>query len=300
MYNYSFTKASQLAVLANKHQVSMGEITIRQAMGEQNLSRDKVIYGMNKRLGIIRESIQKGFKISSRSKSGLSGGDAQKMAVYQDEQGLLSPVQIKAASYALSIMETNALFGRIVALPTAGSAGVVPAVLLAVAEQLKSTDEQIIEALFCAAGIGIVAGENSMLAGATGGCQAEVGNAAAMAAVSVTQLRGGDPGQALDAGAICLKSMLGLVCDPIAGLVECPCVKRNVISSANALMASELAMAGIKSNVPLDEVILALHEIGTKLSPKYRETARGGLATTQTGEEVRNNMYAKEKYCSTL
>lgn len=224
---------------------------------------------------------------SSRSASGLVGGEAQKLRSRMDRGemmsgGFMSGVMEKA----LAVAANNACMRRIVAAPTAGSCGVLPAVLLTFQKERGVSDEKMTEALYVAAGIGGVIGTRACLAGAQGGCQAEIGSASAMAAGALAYLDGGDNDQIIHAAALALKGLLGLACDPVAGLVEVPCVKRNVIGSVNAVAAADMARAGIVSRIPPDEVIDAMRAIGAKMPPEIRETGIGGLAGTKTGQEI--------------
>jgi len=192
-----------------------------------------------------------------------------------------------AISKALAVAEINACMGKIVAAPTAGSCGVLPAVLLAVEESRQVSEKELLLALFTAAGLGMILAERASVSGAEGGCQAEIGSAAAMAAAAAVELAGGSPRQTADAAAIAMKSMLGLVCDPVGGLVEVPCVKRNATGATIALAAAEMALAGVKSAIPIDEVIDTMGEIGKQMPCSLKETAQGGLAVTPTGRRIR-------------
>ena len=189
--------------------------------------------------------------------------------------------------------EVNACMGRIVAAPTAGSCGILPAVLFALDEQYSFGDEALLKALFAASGVGAVIAKRATLSGAEGGCQAECGSASAMAAAAGAELLGGTPNMCVDACAMALKNTLGLVCDPVGGLVEVPCVKRNVMGAVNALSSMNLALAGIKSVIPADEVIDAMGSIGAQISPSLRETSEGGLAATPTGKELADALKGK-------
>ena len=221
-----------------------------------------------------------------KSESGLVGTEGKKMMEARAEGTLLCGDFIgKVMEKALKTSESNACMKRIVAAPTAGSCGVVPAVFLSLQEEKGYSEEKMVEALFVAAGIGGVIAERAFLAGAAGGCQAEIGSASCMAATAITYIRGGSTKQIFDAGAFALKSLLGLVCDPLGGLVEVPCIKRNVIGSVNAITASDMAMAGIESKVPLDEVIDAMAEVGDLLPCSLKETSQAGLAQTETGKK---------------
>ncbi|MCI8403073.1 MAG: L-serine ammonia-lyase, iron-sulfur-dependent, subunit alpha [Lachnospiraceae bacterium] len=223
-----------------------------------------------------------------RSASGLSGCDGGRAAAYYEAGGSLCGEFIgEVVTGAIQMAESNACMRRIVAAPTAGSCGVLPAVLLPCQKKFAISDDRIVEALYVAAGIGQVIASRAFIAGATGGCQAEIGSASAMAAGALVFLRGGDAGQICDGAAIALKALMGLVCDPVAGLVEVPCVKRNVIGAVGAMTAADQALAGIRSFIPADQVIDAMREVGEKMDASLRETGLGGLAATAKGESVR-------------
>lgn len=224
-----------------------------------------------------------GYDPDQRSTSGLSGGDAALVKQAAEEGRLVSGPFISAVIVkALMIGESNACMKRIVAAPTAGSCGVLPAVLMTYQEKEEVSDEMITQALFTAAGIGGVIAQRACLSGAEGGCQAEIGSASAMAAGALTGLRGGTAHQIANAAALALKSLLGLVCDPVGGLVEVPCIKRNVIGAVNAVTAGDMAISGVESRIPADEVIDAMKSIGHMMNRRLRETGEGGLAVTET------------------
>ena len=230
------------------------------------------------------------------SVSGLVGGDGLKMKNYNQQQGAMSGEYMgQAIAQALSMAEANACMRRIVAAPTAGSCGVLPAVLIPLYRQGTYSRQQILESLYVASGIGAVIASKASISGAAGGCQAEVGAASAMAAGALVHLRGGSGEQIAHAVAIALKNLLGLVCDPVAGLVEVPCVKRNVIGAVNAISVADMALAGITSRIPVDEVIVAMGEVGRRMHTEFRETALGGLAATPTGKEIRKRVFGSKK-----
>ena len=232
-----------------------------------------------------------GYQPGRRSVSGLVGGDAQRMWDYAaGAETLCGPYLQEVIATALCVAESNACMRRIVAAPTAGSCGVLPAVLVPLFRRGSVDEEQIVRALYVSAGIGAVIGYRASLSGAAGGCQAEVGSAAAMAAGALTELRGGTAEQIGHAAAIALKNLLGLVCDPVAGLVEVPCVKRNVIGAVDAVSAADMALAGIESRVPVDQVIDCMGDVGRRLPVELRETALGGLAATPFGQSVRERL----------
>ncbi len=222
-----------------------------------------------------------------RSVSGLVGGDGMKMRQYNLRgESMLGEYVSSVIAEALSMAESNACMRRIVAAPTAGACGVLPAVLL----PLELTQRQVLEALYTASGIGAVIASRASIAGASGGCQAEIGTASAMAAGALVAIRGGSGAQIGHAVAMALKNLMGLICDPVAGLVEVPCVKRNVIGAVNAISAADMAMAGIQSRIGVDEVIEAMGQVGRRMPVEFRETALGGLAATPTGRAVKERM----------
>lgn len=225
------------------------------------------------------------------SASGLVGTEGGKMKAARLSGSLLCGDFIgKVMEKALKTSESNACMKRIVAAPTAGSCGVVPAVFLTIQEEKGYSEEQMVEALYVAAGIGGVIANRAFLAGAAGGCQAEIGSASAMAAGGVAHLLGGSGREIANAAALALKNLLGLACDPVAGLVEVPCVKRNVMGAVNAMTSADMTMAGIFSKIPPDEVIDAMRTIGRSMNEDIRETGKGGLAGTPTGVEIRDRM----------
>ena len=230
------------------------------------------------------EDADRSYQETDRSHSGLSGGDGGKMARYiRAGKPLCGPFLSEVMAGALRMGECNACMKRIVAAPTAGACGVLPAVLLPYARQFQAGADRLVEALYVASGFGMVIAARASISGAEGGCQAEIGSAAAMAAPALVHLRGGTPEQMANACAMAVKNLLGLVCDPVGGLVEVPCVKRNVIGAMDALSAAQMALAGIESRVPPDQVLDAMREVGQSLPHTLRETGKGGLAATPFG-----------------
>jgi len=231
----------------------------------------------------------------TRSRSGLSGGDAAKVAgrVASGRNLPGNTLLAKSVAYALAVSEVNAAMGKIVAAPTAGSCGVIPGTFFALAEASGACEEALVDALSAAGLIGQVIGERVGLSGAQAGCQAECGSAAAMAAAGLVQLGGGSPEDCIHASAFALKGLMGLVCDPVAGLVEIPCIKRNATSAAVALASAEMALSGVRSRIPPDEVISAMAQVGRMMSPALRETSQGGLAATPTGLRFSREMGGK-------
>ena len=228
---------------------------------------------------------------TERSRSGLAGGDGEKMRRYiESGSGLCGAYLREVVATALSVGESNACMRKIVAAPTAGACGVLPAVLVPLYQAGMVSEEQILQALYAASGIGAVIGYRACIAGAAGGCQAEIGTASAMAAGALASIQGGTTGQIGHAVAMALKNLMGLVCDPVAGLVEVPCVKRNVVGAVNAVSCADMAMAWIESRIPVDEVIDCMGEVGRRIPVELRETALGGLAATPTGKAVKERM----------
>ena len=229
------------------------------------------------------ESYQEG----DRSHSGLVGGDGGRMAAYgQGGNTLCGPLLTDVIAGALRMGECNACMKRIVAAPTAGACGVLPAVLLPYRRHFQAGEEALVQALYVASGFGMVIAARASISGAEGGCQAEIGSAAAMAAPALVHLQGGAPAQMAHACAMAIKSLLGLVCDPVAGLVEVPCVKRNVMGAVNALSCADMALAGLEGGIPCDEVMDAMAAVGRAMPPSLRETGEGGLAATPTGQKI--------------
>ena len=229
-----------------------------------------------------------------RSVSGLVGGDGQRMAEYREKGETLSGDYLsEVIQTALCTGESNACMRKIVAAPTAGACGVLPAVLIPLYRR-GTAEDAIVQALYVAAGIGAVIGYRACIAGASGGCQAEIGSASAMAAGALTALRGGEPEEIGHAVAMALKNLMGLICDPVAGLVEVPCVKRNVIGAVNAVSCADMALAGIESRIPVDQVIDCMGDVGRRMPVEFRETALGGLAVTPFGQAVKRQMSRKD------
>lgn len=261
------------------------EVILLDDMNERNVSREESIETM-RGMWEAMKGAERNYDGSLQSRSGLVGGTGKTMRAYVESGNTLcGPFVGKVMASALAMGESNACMKRIVAAPTAGACGVLPAVLVNYQKEKGTADEQIVRALYTAAGIGQVVAARAYIAGASGGCQAEIGTASAMAAGALTALGGGTPSQITHAAAMALKNLLGLVCDPVGGLVEVPCVKRNVIGSVNALSAADMALAGIISRIPPDQVIDAMREVGDQMHPSLRETGQGGLANTPAARE---------------
>lgn len=252
-----------------------------------NLPVEDILKKMEYALDVMKESATAALNKEIISVSGLTGGDSKKVEVYRKSNKTLSGIFINSAmAKALSTSEVNASMGRIVAAPTAGASGILPSAMLSAKEKLDLTDEDLVNGLFTAAGIGEIVAKNATVSGAEGGCQAECGVAAAMAAGAIVEMAGGTPEQALDAASFAIINILGLVCDPIGGLVEYPCALRNASGVVNAFISADLALAGVKSLVPFDEVVDTMYKVGKALPESLRETALGGLAVAPTAQKL--------------
>ena len=282
-----FINAKELLELCDKKKMSISDVMKIRECDESTSSKEEIINKMKRVLEIMRDSSTLPINTPIKSMGGLIGGEAKKLSEYQNqEKNIGGPVLSKAIMYAMAVLECNASMGLIVAAPTAGSSGVVPGLLLAMQDIYSFSDEKILDALFTAGAIGYLAMRNATVAGAVGGCQAEMGVAAAMAAAGAVELIGGSPAQCLDAASTVLMNMLGLVCDPVGGLVEYPCQNRNASGVANALVAAELTMAGIKQLIPFDEMLETMYKVGKRMPVELRETALGGCAVTKSACDV--------------
>ena len=273
-----------------RENIPFWEIVLQYDMEERQVSRQASMAKMLSTWQAIQDAADS-YTGTQRSVSGLVGGDGLKMRLYARRgESIGGEFMDEVIVQAISMAESNACMRRIVAAPTAGSCGVVPAVLLPLCEREHYTQHELLEALYVASGIGAVIAYRASISGAAGGCQAEIGTASAMAAGALVSLRGGTNEQIGHAVAMALKNLMGLVCDPVAGLVEVPCVKRNVIGAVNAISAADMALADIESRIPVDEVIDAMGEVGRRMPVEFRETALGGLAATPTGKAVKERM----------
>lgn len=275
-----FKNAKELLELCQKQNLPISRIMLNREITEGEMPEEEALSRMARALEIMKESARTPIKTPVRSMGGLIGGEAGKLAAHQAaSRNILGEVLEKAITCAVAVLETNASMGLIAAAPTAGSAGVVPGMLLSLQECHHFSDEDLVKALFNAGAIGYLAMRNATVAGAVGGCQAEVGIASAMAASAAVELFGGSPKQCLDAATIVLMNMLGLVCDPVGGLVEYPCQNRNAAGVANALIAAEMSLAGLSQLIPFDEMLETMYTVGKRLPAELRETAMGGCAT---------------------
>lgn len=282
----SFSKIAEIVQLSESSNLPFWKIIMQDDMHERNVTEADSFSRMEKMLDAMTEA-DKSYSSELRSQSGLSGGEGAKLEAFRmQENRLIGTFLTKVMEKAVKMGESNACMRRIVAAPTAGSCGVIPAVLLTYMEERQPAKERVVEALFVAAGIGQVIATTASISGAEGGCQAEIGSASSMAAGAITYLEGGTNDQIANAAALAMKNMLGLTCDPVAGLVEVPCIKRNVSGAVNAIIASQMVMAGLKSAIPVDEVFESMERIGRLLPPCLKETSQEGLAVTATAEKV--------------
>ncbi len=277
-----------------KSNKSIWETTLEREILIQKKAKEEIMAEMEKRLQIMERAAKKGITENITTKSGMVKGNAKKFyEKTRKEKKIVNEITAKSIAYSLAVSEVNASMGLIVAAPTAGSCGILPGAIIALLEETKSQKEKGTKALLTAAGIGLIIQEKATFAAAVAGCGAEVGASAAMTSAAITEFFEGTKEQALNAAAISLKSYLGLACDPIAGLVEAPCIKRNAIAVANSLTAAEMALAGIESAIPFNEVVEAMLRIGKKLPEELRETSKGGLATTQTALKIKLKLMCK-------
>lgn len=287
-----FDSVSELVEIATSKNTTISQICLEQTAADLDTSTSEVYSKMEDIFIVMKESAKEGVKAEVKSVSGLTGGMAYTYKEYVNKGKSLTGSFLGEILYnSLGIAEENACMGRIVACPTAGSCGIVPGCLIAVQNKYEIDDNSIIMGLFNTSAIGMIISKNASISGAEGGCQAECGSAAAMAASAIVEIMGGTPQMCADAAAQALKSVMGLICDPVAGLVEEPCVIRNASCSGIALIAADLTLSGIKSIIPADEVILAMGKVGNMLPYQLRETALGGIADTPTGKKISAKLY---------
>ncbi|ADO77325.1 L-serine ammonia-lyase, iron-sulfur-dependent, subunit alpha [Halanaerobium praevalens] len=286
-----FKTIAELIAIAEKNSSSLAQVVINREKALTDKSEKEIRNKMAESLKVMRQSIKKGLTEDISSMSGLTGGDAQKVEKARKAgKSIAGDLFSKIIANTLAVSELNAAMGKIVACPTAGSCGILPGSLTTIAAEHDCSEKQIIDALFVASGFGIVIAKQASVSGAAGGCQAECGSASSMTAAAITYLLGGTKAQVASAAAIALKNLLGLVCDPVAGLVEVPCIKRNTIGSSNALTAAEMALAGVESVIPVDEVIVAMKKIGDALPSSLKETSQAGLAATPTANKIKEDL----------
>ncbi len=280
---------------AVENETTFAEIMISEEMSLKGISRDEVRALMKQNIDVMREAVEKGITGEGvKSVTGYTGQDAVKLATYNEREHALSGYEmVEALKGAIATNEVNAAMGIICATPTAGSSGTIPGILFKLEKSHHLTTDQMIDFLFAAALCGKVIANNASVAGAIGGCQAEVGSASAIAAAAAVEIFGGSPQASGHALALAISNLLGLVCDPVAGLVEIPCVMRNAIGSGNGLISADLALAGVESKIPVDEVIEAMDKVGRNLPASLRETGIGGLAGTPTGEAIKRKIFGQ-------
>lgn len=285
---------ASLIEICEKENLTIWEYTLRSEVEKSGLSSEEVFEKMRKSLNVMQSSASYGLENDVQSVSGLIGGDALKLNRYASEGPTLTGgFMVRAIARALSCSEVNAAMGRIVACPTAGSCGIVPATIISAGEQLNKSEDDLVKALLTASGVGMIIAKNATVSGAEGGCQAECGSAAAMASAAVVEMMGGSVSKALNAAAIVIKNILGLVCDPVAGLVEVPCAKRNAAGTVSALTTADMVMSGVESKIPFDDTVLAMYKVGKQLPPSLRETAEGGVAVTPTGLKLKKQVFGE-------
>ncbi|MBE5800921.1 MAG: L-serine ammonia-lyase, iron-sulfur-dependent, subunit alpha [Clostridiales bacterium] len=287
-----YLSVDALCLAASQQGVSIGQLVLKDQAEQMNLSPQQLMQLTDARLAVMEQSAKRGMHREIRSTSGLTGGDAFRMKTRADSgTSLAGEFCSQAMATALAVAECNAAMGKIVASPTAGSCGILPGAVLTMMQLRTVSRENACLALLGSGGIGMVIAQQATISGAEGGCQAECGAAAAMAAAALVELAGGTPEMAGNAVAMALKNQLGLVCDPVAGLVEVPCIKRNAGGVMCAITAADMALAGIRSVIPPDEVISAMSEIGASMPCALRETAQGGLAATPTGQALAEKIF---------
>ena len=284
----------ELIQAAAQEETTISSLVLDQQAAQMECAPQQLWEEMARRYAVMAESVRQGSQPGVRSTSGLTGGDGYRLAQHARGATLCGGLLPGALARAVAVAEWNGAMGRVVAAPTAGSCGILPAALLTMEEERGIPRERCILALFTAAAVGLVIARNASLAGAEGGCQAECGSASVMAAAALVELAGGTPQMVGHGVAIALKNMLGLVCDPVAGLVEIPCIKRNAAGTANAFAAAEMALAGVESAIPADEVIAAMKRVGDAMPASLRETAEGGLAATPTGKRLFQQVFGAD------
>ena len=282
--NYSSLK--KIADIADGERISFSEAVIQEQMKSLEVSEKVLIDKMEERYQVMKKSIEDGLSKENHLKIEQIGGAKLYNSYVDGGKSLLGSIVGKVASRAMAVSELNASMGKICASPTAGSCGIMPASIITMEEEYKISHDKVIRSLFTSAGIGMVIANIVGVAGATAGCQAECGTATAMAAGTIVEMMGGTNDMILDAVAISIKNIEGLVCDPVAGLVECPCIKRNSSGAVSAVLSADMALAGIKSIIPVDEVLLSMKQVGMKMSSEFKETSLAGLATTETGKNI--------------
>lgn len=291
-----FTTFNELLLMAGQKKMTVWELALDRESMLLNVEKEKICENALITLDAMKNAIKTGLKSSIKSISGQCGDDCKKLQEkFAKQPALFGTLYEKITTYALATSEENIRMGKIVACPTAGACGIVPAVLIAASEELNTPENEQVNALITAGAVGAIVANKMALAGAVAGCQAECGSASAMAAGALVQLLGGDSKQIVQAAALALKNILGLTCDPVAGLVEIPCVKRNPFLAIHAITAAEMALAGIRSKIPPDEVVDAMAQTGQLMSPMLKESSQAGLAKTKTGVKIEKKVFGKIK-----
>lgn len=284
-----FNLLSDIVEYCKQEKKDMAQAMLDYEMKNKHLTREQVYEGLKRVLLVMEESVEQGLTQMVISPSGMLNNWAK--AVYNAPVETLGPSLKKAVARAIAVGEVNACMGKIAAAPTAGSAGIMPAVLVTMMEEHKIPRQRILDGLLVSSAVGLIFAKNSSFAGSEAGCMGETGSAAAMAAATIVYLLGGTNEQILEAVGFALKASMGLVCDPVAGLVEEPCTTRNAVGVANAFVSAQMALAGITSLIPADEVIFATKEVGDLMSPRLKESGQGGLANTKTGREIQKKVF---------
>ncbi|MCY6371293.1 L-serine ammonia-lyase, iron-sulfur-dependent, subunit alpha [Clostridium ganghwense] len=285
----------ELLKACKEQNCTIWEYTLKSEVEESGLNQEQIFEKMRKTLHVMQHSANYALENEVKSVSGLIGGDAIKLKKYAESNNTLTGgFMVKAMARAISCSEVNAAMGKIVACPTAGSCGIMPAAIISAGEKLNKSENELVKALFTASGVGMIIAKNATVSGAEGGCQAECGSASAMASAAIVEMMGGTVEQALNASAIVIKNILGLVCDPVAGLVEIPCAKRNASGTVSALTTADMVMSGVTSKIPFDETVWAMYRVGKQLPCELRETALGGLAITPTGLELKKKVLGED------
>ena len=278
---------------AAEKQTTISALVLSDQAEQMEIPEEELYKRMEKSLHVMQEAVREGKNPDLRSTSGLTGGDAAKVEAYAETGGITGSFLNRAMARAIAVSEYNAAMGKIVASPTAGSCGILPGAVISMLEEGRCDERAAVMALFTAGAVGMVIAEKASIAGAQGGCQAECGSASAMAAAALVELAGGTPAQAAEACAIAIKNQLGLVCDPVAGLVEIPCIMRNVSGIAIAFTSADMALAGVESKIPVDECVLAMRQVGDMLPCALKETSQAGLAATPTGLRLKKQVFGE-------
>ena len=297
----AYDSIQKLVEAAEKQNKSISEVCLEDQAESMGLTKEEVFKQMEEAFDVMVDSVKTGMDENLRSTSGLTGGEGFKMLRYanQKDGGISGTFMSRAMARAMAVSNCNAAMGKVVASPTAGSCGIVPGCLVSMYEEGRASKEEVVMSMFVAGAFGMVVANKASVAGAEGGCQAECGSASGMAAASMVELYGGTPQQCADALGMCIINQLGLVCDPVAGLVEIPCIKRNVSGLVIAISSADMALSGIELYIPADECIDAMREVGDSMPCSLKETACGGLAVTPTGKKLMEKVFGTKDYEST-